>query len=411
VNIKTTLKSSVAAAALFAIAAPVAPSVNAADDTLSSGNKNKLKISGYVARAIYYADDGFSDAVFLTDGSTSRTRVRWIASGTLNENVTAGAMIEMDVPLSNARNAMTLSGSVPTAKLVPGAAATVPVTAPLTTGRDGTENAQSSNWGVRHQFVWVNHKKIGKISLGQTNTASNTRAETTFSGTNMVDLSGNNPFGEGIFFIDTTNGTSSPSVSGANAGNVYTNLDGRSRADVLRYDTPRFAGLVLATSYIAGGDWDVGADYRAKFGGVRVRVQAQYNSNSATSTGTHSSASMSAAALHDSGVNAAFAYGRRNLDNPANAGRGDDPSFWYFNVGYRAKIFGVGGTNISFAWNHTMDLQRANSDGDAIGFSIAQIFDPIGANMVLSYRNYSFDSPTATFEDIDLIALQTVFNF
>lgn len=387
-NIKTTLKSSVAAAALFAIAAPVAPSANAADDTLSSGNKNSLKISGYVARAIVYADDSESDAVFLTDGSTSRTRVRWIANGTLNENVTAGAMIEMVVPLSNARQSMTLG----------------------TVGTDGTENATSTAWGVRHQYVWVNHKKMGKISLGQTNAASNGRSETTFSGTNMVDLSSAVPFGSGIAFIDTTRGTSSPSVSGVTVGNAFTNFDGRSRQDVLRYDSPRFAGLALAASYIAGGDWDIGADYRAKFGATRVRVQGQYNNTAATSATTGGDASVSAGALHDSGVNAAVAYGQRRLINsPARVG--GDGKFYYFNVGYRAKIFGVGGTNVSFSWNHTTDFQSGNSDGDSIGFSVAQIFNPIGANMVLSYRNYSFDTDTNTFEDVDVISLQTVFNF
>jgi predicted regulator of Ras-like GTPase activity (Roadblock/LC7/MglB family) len=61
VNIKTTLKSSVAVAALFAVAAPVA---NAADDTLKSGTKNSLTISGQVVRAIYHADDGVSDKTF-----------------------------------------------------------------------------------------------------------------------------------------------------------------------------------------------------------------------------------------------------------------------------------------------------------------------------------------------------------
>jgi len=390
VNIKTTLKSSVAAAALFAIAAPVAPSANAADDTLSSGNKNSLKISGYVARAILYADDGTSDAVFLTDGSTSRTRVRWIAKGTLTENVTAGAMIEMVVPLSNARQSMTLQGT------------------PI--GNDGVQNATSTAWGVRHQFVWVNHKKMGKISLGQTNAASNGRSETTFSGTNMVDLSSAVPFGSGLAFIDTTNGTASPSVSSVTVGNAFTNYDGLGRGDALRYDTPRFAGLALAASYVAGGIWDVAGDYRAKFGATRVRVQAQYNNSAADSATTQGTASISGAALHDSGINGALAYGQRQLI--ASPGRtGNDGRFYYFNVGYRAKIFGVGGTNVSFSWNHTTDNEAGNSDGDSIGFSIAQIFNPIGANMVLSYRNYSYDTDTNTFEDVDLVSLQTVFNF
>jgi hypothetical protein len=391
VNIKTTLNSSVAAAALFAIAAPVAPSANAADDTLKSGNKNSLTMSGYVARSIMYADDGFSDSVFLTDGSTSETRVRWVAKGTLNENVTAGAMIEMELPHSNDQGAMTLNNGT-------------------NVGDDGTEQATDTNWGLRHQFVWVNHKKMGKVSLGNTNGAGNGRSETTFSGTNMVDLSGGNPFGQGIRFIDTTT-SGSPSVSAVTPGNSHTNLDARSRTDVLRYDTPRFAGLALAVSYNAGGNWEVGADYRAKFSGVRLRVQGQHNNISATSATSRGSTSVSAGALHDSGINAAVAYGQQHLNGAANAGRGDDPFFIYFNVGYRAKIFGVGGTNFSFQFNRTEDLQQANSEGDAIGFSIAQIFKPIGANAVLSYRNYSFDNATNTFDDIDVISLQTIFNF
>lgn len=388
-NIKTTLKSSVAAAALFAIAAPVAPGVNAADDTLSSGNKNSLKISGFVAKALWYADDGYSDSAFITDGGESQSRTRWIAKGTLNENVTAGAMIEMDIPISNPQDGMTLG-----------------------MGADGTESATDAGWGVRHQFVWVNHKRMGKISLGNTNTASNGRSETTFSGVNMNDASSNRTFGQGILFIDTTRGAAAPSISGVTVGAAFTNLDGRSRDDVLRYDTPRFAGLALATSYIAGGDWDVAADYRAKFGGFQVRVQGQYNNNAATSATTGGTASVSGAALHDSGVNATFAYGQRELIGPGSARRtGGDGKFWYFNVGYRAKVFGVGGTNFSFNWNRTTDLVAGNSDGDAVGFTIVQLFDPIGANMALSYRNYSYDTDTNTFEDVDVIALQTIFNF
>ncbi len=102
-NYKSTLKSSVAAAALFAIAAPVAPSVNAADDTLKSGNKNSLSISGQVVRALYYADDGKNSQFFHSDGGITSTRVRWVAKGTLDENVTMGATCELNSPLSNSQ--------------------------------------------------------------------------------------------------------------------------------------------------------------------------------------------------------------------------------------------------------------------------------------------------------------------
>ena len=94
-NIKTTLKSTVAVAALFAVAAPVA------NAEIKSGNKNSLTISGQVVRAIFHADDGMSSKTFQSGGNWTASRVRWIASGKVNENVTAGASIEMNIPISN----------------------------------------------------------------------------------------------------------------------------------------------------------------------------------------------------------------------------------------------------------------------------------------------------------------------
>jgi hypothetical protein len=382
VNIKTTLKSSVAAAALFAIAAPVAPSVNAADDTLKSGNKNSLTISGQVVRALFYADDGQSDALFNSDGSITGTRIRWVAKGTVNANVTAGAMIEMDLPRSNPQASLTLSTG----------------NRPLS-----TETADSASWGTRQQFVWVANKRMGKLSLGQTNAASNGRSETTFSGVNMVSDSGGVAFGSGVSFVDTTGGTNSISSTTVNA--VFNNMDGLSRADVLRYDTPRFGGLALATSYIGGGDWDIGGDYRAKAGAIKLRVQAQYNNTAATSATQLEETSLSAAVLHDSGFNGAIAFGKRHIKGS------DDPRFLDFDIGYRAKIYGIGGTNFSLNVQHTDDLSADNTDGRSLGFTVAQIFTPIGASVAVTYKNYSFDTASNTFEDIDVLSLQTVFKF
>ena len=73
----------------------------AADDTLSSGNKNQLMIYGIVTRALLYADDGDRSELFHVDGGVENTRLGWIAQGRLNEDITAGAHIELDVQLSN----------------------------------------------------------------------------------------------------------------------------------------------------------------------------------------------------------------------------------------------------------------------------------------------------------------------
>jgi hypothetical protein len=51
-----------------------------------------------------------------------------------------------------------------------------------------------------------------------------------------------------------------------------------------------------------------------------------------------------------------------------------------------------------------------------MGVTVGQSFDAIGLSMHLSYRNYEFDSKTQagvanTFDDIDVISLQTIFKF
>jgi len=383
VNYKSTLKSSVAAAALFAIAAPVAPSVNAADDTLKSGNKNSLTVSGQIVRTLWYGDDGQSEQMFQSDGGITSSRVRWVAKGTVNSDVMMGSMLELNAPASNASNSMKLNdGASPTG---------------------GVDNATGTSWGVRHQFVWASHKKMGKISLGQTNSASNGRAETTFSGVNMAADSGGVTHGGGLTWIDTTGGA--PSISALQVRSVFTNNDGRSRTDVLRYDTPRFSGLALAASMHAGGSYDLGADYRWKDGPVKFRAQAQYNNISATNALTEDGWAISAAALHDSGLNAAVSFGKTERRESGN------PKHWDFDIGYRAKIFGVGGTNFSFNMNETEDLAARDSDATSVGVTVAQIISPVGASMALTYKNYAYDTDTATFEDIDVLSLQTVFKF
>ena len=68
----------------------------AADDTLSSGNKNQMMIYGIVTRAFLYTDDGNRSELFHVDGGVENTRLGWIAQGRLNEDITAGAHIELD---------------------------------------------------------------------------------------------------------------------------------------------------------------------------------------------------------------------------------------------------------------------------------------------------------------------------
>jgi hypothetical protein len=410
VNIKTVLKSSVAVAALFAVAAP------AANADIKSGNKNSLKISGQVVRAIFHADDGVSEKTFQSGGNYTGSRVRWIASGKVNENVTAGATIEMNIPISN-----TSGSAVMGTEHADGAVQT-----------DGT-------WATRHQYIWVKHKRFGKLSMGNTDPAANGVSEASYTGTGIFTTSDGDSYGSGILFQNTST-ASAPTTSTISVGASIHNLDGVSRTDVIRYDTPRFMGLQLKVGAMAGGNWDVSSNYAGKFGPLKVKARIGYTDTSATSATSNFIANGSVAVLHDSGLLASFALGKENFAGPqsksslgasgSTGGGGtlavdtnnngtEDPHFLYFGIGYNAKMFSAGQTAFLFKWNQSEDMVRvANNDdneGESVGFAVVQKFSSIGAQIGLEYMNYSYDSKTNTvdntFDDVDVISLMTVFAF
>ena len=89
-TLKNTLKSSVAVAALFAIAAPV----TAEAGNITNGKTAKLSISGQIVKAISRLDDGASDETYITDGDWTSSRLRWVATSKLSDATTVGGTIE-----------------------------------------------------------------------------------------------------------------------------------------------------------------------------------------------------------------------------------------------------------------------------------------------------------------------------
>jgi hypothetical protein len=320
----------------------------------------------------------------------------------------------MDIPLSNAQ-----------------------ASAALGTFGNSDYNSDLSSWAIRHQYVWVNHKKFGKLTLGNTDPSGNGNAEALLSGTTAIDLSSAKPFCAGCTFVKTTGGVTSRDSS-FTVG-AHTNFDGLSRTDVLRYDTPTFMGVTLSGSLVGSGATEWGAKYAGKFGPVAVDARVVYDSMAGGNAVYSNQLAGSIAALHDSGLNASFATGKasRKSNAPSNqttnaftrpiqaGGILDSPTFWYASIGYKAKIFKVGGTNFNVHYQNTHDgnvgttaaKSLVDSDNTTWGITALQEFDAIGANVGIFYKNYSLDGKLGstgvdqTFKDIDVFGLQTVFNF
>jgi hypothetical protein len=419
-NTKTILKSSVAATALFALAAPVSTTAMAADDSFSSGQKTKLVMSGFISRAIWNADDGTSEKTFMSDSPGIGSRIRWVASGTLSDSVTAGATMEMTMPINYSEGSAKLQGTI--------------------IGAAGQDGANLATWTPRHEYVWVNHKKFGKLSVGHTNVASTGRGEISAQGTDY-SRSGRN-FGRALTFINTT--AAANAVSTNSVGGVLGNLD-ISRTDNLRYDLPTFGGIKLSVSRHASSETSVGLNYAGKFGAIAVSAGAGYIDQSSATGSSNFTALGSISVAHDSGLNFSYQTGKKNFAGSLskstsgeapraglssgnadtldtnNLGGRDDPYFHGVQLGYLApKLVSVGKT--AFALTHMSAQNIKENDGDATSWSIRvkQSFDALGASMSLSYQKYAYDAEGETvvgtkvnedYADIDVIALQTVFNF
>ena len=392
-NIKTALKTTVATAALFAVAAPIVI-FSPAEAGINNGNKNSLVVNGQIIRQIMFADDGNNSGMFLTDGTSTSSRVRWIASGQATESVQIGGIIELNIPQSNAAGTQSLgTANVAASAGGSGSLGTAAVTNGANTESEGTDGT----WGIRLIDISFQHKTMGKLSIGQGNTASNGKSETSLAGVDSIIYSSvGGALGTGLSFWDSTNNV----YTTKKIGSSFQGHDGLSRADRIRYDLPSFAGLSVATSYVAGGAWDVGASYSGKFGGIQVAAGAQYNSTGATSTtqdGTHSA---SLAVKHDSGLNAEVTWGKQRND----AGQ---PTFESqhlgIGLGYIGDFVNLGSTAMQVTWTEAEDAQARGDEATAWNIALAQNLSAVGSQLYLQFEHVSLDDATSTnYDDISM---------
>lgn len=100
-NIKAVLKTSVAAAALIAVAAPVATSSPAAAGAIEAGqDKMSVSLSGQANKEILYHNDGDQGNLGVANSEPSGTRFRIVAEGNVTELLSVEARMEVELQSS-----------------------------------------------------------------------------------------------------------------------------------------------------------------------------------------------------------------------------------------------------------------------------------------------------------------------
>ncbi|MBM3951425.1 MAG: porin [Rhodospirillales bacterium] len=377
-NMKTILKTSVAAAALMAIAAPVSAQ-NLSRET--GRDKVNLKIYGQVNRAMMWGDDGKNDRVFSIDNGVSTTRFGFVASAPVTADITLGAQLETEIASNRGES--------------------VSVGSDTSTSANLDNNQGQTSFSERLAEVTVNHKRFGKLSLGQGSEAADGIAEYNLTGAvNVIGMIAYTAFGQNFRLV---NSTTNANVS-TTLGGVASYFDA-GRDDRVRYDTPAFFNTTLAASFTSGGETGVAIRHDRKYGQFRVAGGIGYTNTSGTSTTVEDEVSGSIAVLHDSGVNAFFSAGSRNHKKATAASvTPNDAEYIGGGVGYIAKIFGVGPTAFAIDYVKSENINRSTTTAGEFeatkwGIGVEQSFADYGASAYLGYSNYDLDLGTGTSTD------------
>jgi hypothetical protein len=374
-SIKTTLMTSVAAAALFAVSAPVVSTPVEAG--LANGNDNGVVISGALVRSMQYVDNGLSNDWRNIDGNTDNSRLRILVSGQMTESLKVGGTWEANLPTSNSVYGTTTSGTTEGV---------------VSSGGDG-------QFGFRKAEVKFSHATMGSLSIGQGTTSSDNKPSLDSTVNNNAGMS----HGGDILIYDKT-ALAHTAVIGADTFVSYFG----GRADRIRYDTPSMGGFKVSGSVGEDNFYDVGLTYGASFGDLKVAAALQHRHLATEYPNKNMGGGV--AVKHASGISAGAHYGKESSTDPASEVKG---SSWGVEAGYTTSAMSnLGATSFSVIYTEADETLADNFEAENVGFHVSQKL-PAGVDIFAAYELASFDDNDATtsLDDISVFLVGTRLKF
>ncbi len=323
----------------------------------------RLTLSGQVNRGVLVADDGDETDVFFVDNDNSSTRIRLLGDARFNDDISVGSVIEVQFESNSTADV----------------------------SQNNQRNAGDNNFTERKLEIFADSATYGRLWLGQGDTASNGSSEVDLSGTGVIGYSGIADFAGGIQFQE--DGV----LSGVTIGSTFSNLDGLSRDDRIRYDTPVLSGAKLSASAIADDRWDVALRYaRELFGAHEFETAVAYAEVDDDFDQISASASLLLGDMLP-GASVTVATGNRDFDE----GGRDDAQFLYGKLGYLFSPFGIGDTAVAVDYYYGEDIAADGDESTSIGLLAVQNVDRIGTEVYAGLRNYELDRGGADFDDVN----------
>ncbi|UTW52032.1 porin [bacterium SCSIO 12827] len=359
-NLKKTLMVGAAGAALFAFAAPVATTAEAG--SIKNGNATDLKVYGQVNRNMMFYNDGEESGYRHQDGDNGSTRFGLAATGKVNESVSVGAKIEVEMQSND-------PGSI----------------------SQSSEDGGGGNFSERHANLYFSHKQFGKLTLGQQSEISDGMSDGLDLGYAAGAFAGmdSSLLVAGMLF---RNDNTAAALSTTSIRTVFKTLDG-GRNDSIQYETPSMNGFRAQLGLESQGTWGIGGLYDGKMGGLQVRVRGFYENTSGAGT-TADQWQLGASVKHDSGISLTGLYGSSDQDS------GKDHKVYGATVGYTANMNSLGATGVGVTFQGTSDLAGDGIDGQAFGFGVNQQIKAAGTNIYGNVMFWDVDGTTTALDSL-----------
>lgn len=376
-NIKTTLKASVAAGALLAL---VTPMQSAEAGSFKGANESRMDVTwgARIHRALRHVDDGEHDGIFNTDGSSSNSEVWVMGSGKLTEGITMGGLLRWDV----GKNQGSISFGSTT----------------------GDETATADAFASKYETVYFQHK-LGRVTIGDWDEAAANTTNASYAG----GLSGGGGGVHGTGFLFTTGAAGAFSTT--SVGAVFNDTD-PTTTNVVRFDSMNISGFTAGISYSQTGSTSGRIQYSGGIGDITMIARLGYTNANATDTATtggNETTGGSVAFRHTpSGISAAIGMGEQNN----HVATDNDPQYFRANVGMATKLNSLGTTTFMVHYHETEENVTIGDQAEDITVGVMQSLDSVGGRMGIEYSNISMSDAVGTdYNDIDVVYFETSVNF
>lgn len=342
--------------------------------SVSLASAAEVSLSGQINRAVMYADDGHHSDTMFVDADTDSTRFRIVAKHAMSTDVTIGAQIETEHRSNSSADATI----------------------------DQTKDATADNAFIERQMeVYFDHKKLGRLWLGQGSVATDGVADQDMSllwlagiGTYTAD------FGASLSFLDANSRTPVATI-----GEVMDSFD-NDNDDRIRYDTPNFAGFSLSVAAATGEFYDVAAYYERKFGDFSIGASIGYADFGDQKTLSTTQFSGSFSVMHSSGVSFTFSAGSQDIEDADYS-----PQAYYGKVAYQSKLIDLGPTTFGVDYKYAEEVTKKDYEYNSFGIGMTQELEKIGTDLYVGLRRHSLDVPNQDVDHIMVLAAGALVKF